>query len=150
MSYSNFAIDVERLATIARAFIAADLPIVIGKTAVDLFTQNFQEEGFRDGTIQKWQEVKRRINPRNQLARSSRKILTGDTGDLGRSLKYEPGVSEVKITSDVPYAQAHNEGTTTAGRGNNTTIPQRKFMGDSKDVTEAISKELDKFFSNIH
>lgn len=145
----NFSIDLQKLTDKARAFIADDLPVVVGKTAVDLFTENFQNEGFKDGDIQKWKEVRRRENPRAKGAMGIRKILTGITGDLGRSLKYAPGVAEVKITSDLPYAQAQNEGTTTAGRGNNTTIPARKFMGDSKDITEAIAKELDKFFSRI-
>lgn len=38
-----------------------DLPRQVGKTAVDLFRENFTKEGFTDGGVKKWKEVKRRI-----------------------------------------------------------------------------------------
>ena len=34
-----------------------DLPLIVGNKAVDMFKQNFQEEGFFGG---KWKDVKRR------------------------------------------------------------------------------------------
>ncbi len=127
-------------------FINNDLPIIIGKKGVDLFRQNFENEGF---FLEKWKEVKRRLDPRVRGARSSRKILTGNTGDLGRSLRYIPEEARVLFYSDLPYAEAHNEGTTTAGRGRSTTIPKRQFIGDSKELDNLIEQEMDKFMNNL-
>ena len=126
-----------------------DLKIKVGKQAVDLFTANFQKEGFQNGAIQKWREVKRRIDPRVTGARRTRPILTGDSGNLGRSLRYKIIGSEIIIYSDVPYAEAHNEGTTNAGRNHNVTIPQRQFIGDSLELKNIIEKEMDSFFNKL-
>ena len=38
-----------------------DLPRQVGKTAVDHFRENFVREGFMDGGVKKWKEVKRRM-----------------------------------------------------------------------------------------
>lgn len=38
-----------------------DLPRQAGKTAVDHFRENFVREGFMDGGVKKWKEVKRRM-----------------------------------------------------------------------------------------
>jgi phage gpG-like protein len=123
-----------------------DLPDIVGVEAVNHFTESFQNEGFTDETLVKWQEVKRRSDPkRPDRAAATRKILSGKTGDLGRSIEYKARPGEVVVSSDTmrvgsdkDYASAHNEGTTTAGRGNSTTIPKRQFMGRSKVLEEKI------------
>ncbi len=135
-------------ATLEKA-INNDLKIKVGKQAVDLFTANFQKEGFQNGAVQKWREVKRRIDPRVTGARRTRSILTGDSGNLGRSLRYKIIGSEIIIYSDVKYAEAHNEGTTNAGRNHSVTIPQRKFIGDSIELKNIIEKEMDSFFNKL-
>lgn len=127
------------------AYLRNDFPRIVGIEAVNHFKESFQNEGFTDKTLVKWKDVKRRTNPRpSQVGKagSTRKILTGETGDLGDSLDYNADYNQVAITSDVAYAQAQNEGTTTAGRGNNTTIPQRQFVGDSKQLMDTINKKL--------
>lgn len=128
------------------------LPVVIGKMAADFFTDNFQDESFTDDAPVKWDEVKRREAPRAKGARGTRKILTGDSGDLGESISWDvtaPG--EVTISSDKPYADAHNEGTSTAGRSRSVIIPQRQFIGEShvlnKKVKDEIERKLNKLFS---
>lgn len=121
-------------------------PDILGTEAVNHFAESFQNEGFTDETLEKWPDVKRRTNPkRPDRAAASRPILTGSTGDLGRSIEYVAKPGEVKITadtmqigSDKAYAQAHNEGTTTAGRGNRTTIPKRQFIGESKALNDKV------------
>ena len=131
-------------------YINNDTPEIMGKMAVDQFTEGFQNEGFTDETFEKWDEVKRRLNPKITGAKASRPILTGDTGDLGMSIqKNITGQGEVTIFSDKPYAEAHNEGTTNAGRNRNVTIPQRKFIGDSKILNEQILNELSNDLDNI-
>ena len=132
-----------------------DLPVIVGVEAVNHFTESFQNEGFTDEGLAKWQEVKRRQNPKlgkrgkelkNQKASVKQPILT-KSGDLGRSIEYTSAPGEVVVSADTmrvgsenDYASAHNEGTTTAGRGNRTTIPKRQFIGHSKVLEEKIMK----------
>ena len=124
-----------------------DVAIITGKQAVDMFKDNFQKESFNG---KPWQEVKRRQNTNTRGAAASRKILTGETGDLGESIKYKYlGNAQVSIYSDKPYAQAHNEGTRTAGRGNSTTIPKRQFMGPSPELDKIVETELKKKLDNL-
>lgn len=125
-----------------------DLPVAIGKKAVDLFTENFQKEGFQDNGIKPWKEVKRRIRPARGAA-GTRKILTGKTGDLGRSIRYEvSGPGEVTVFSDVIYAAVHNEGLR-AGRGAGFQMPKRQFIGDSGELNRIIEAEIEKTLKNI-
>lgn len=122
-----------------------DAPVVMGKTAVDFFKEGFQNEGFTDNGLEKWEEVKRRLNPKVTGAKTSRAILTGDTANLGESINYKNASNgEVTVHSDLPYAEAHNEGTTTAGRSRNVTIPKRKFIGDSEHLNNLITDELER------
>ena len=140
--FANCRVELQRT-------IGNDIPKIVANKGLLLFKKNFQTESFFG---QKWKDVKRRTNPRrSQMGKASaqRPILTG-TGDLGRSLKYEVGQGFVRFYSDLPYSAAHNEGTSTAGRGNHTTIPQRQFLGESDEidrlVTDTIEQQLDKIF----
>ncbi len=138
----------DRLATatldIKRA-INHDLPKIIGNKVVSMVKQNFQTESYFG---EAWQEVQRRMpRPRKTQkgyqytrpkgADGSRKILTGRSGDLRRSIQYKTDRAKVIIFSDLPYSAAHNEGTTTAGRGNHTVIPRRQFLGEHPTLQQA-------------
>jgi phage gpG-like protein len=137
-------------------------PQIIGKVAVDYFKESFENEGWEG---ERWQEVQRRMNTvvRNgrevpnpiRGAARDRKILTGETGDLGRSIEInagETGNGKVQIWtdpqsfagSDKDYARAHNEGTTTAGRNHNVVIPKRQFMAHSDILNDKIRDEIEK------
>lgn len=151
MNPGEFNIHLKQLSAEVDQFIKNDLRRNVGKIAVDHFTENFQQEGFVDATLEPWKEVKRRLNPRTRGARATRKILTGDTADLGRSIKYDlgPGENTVTIHSDLAYAAAHNEGTSTAGRGRSTKIPKRQFIGHSEKLDEKIQKEIEEGLNKI-
>jgi phage gpG-like protein len=142
--FSRFAPNVQRA-------LNQDIPHIVANKVLSAFKKNFREEGFFG---KRWKDVKRRTNPTKSQANkasASRAILTGSTGNLGRSLqvKEENGL-RVVIESDLPYSAAHNEGTNSAGRKRNTRIPQRQFMGDHPEVRrivkETIQKELKKAF----
>ena len=125
--------------------IRKDLPKILANEAVGQFYQNFLDEGFF-GTG--WKEVKRRQG-KTKGAAASRKILT-DTGNLGNSLQEPKNASETfdykaVVFSDVPYAEAHNEGTTRAGRNHNVTIPKRQFIGEHKDLDYALVEKATEF-----
>lgn len=136
-------------------------PIVAVKIAVSDFKRNFQTESF-DG--KKWQEVQRRIKEtkanryaaKHHPARTKRKILTGDTADLGRSIDIkEVGGGRATIWTDPgvfggkePYGDVHNSGGK-AGRGSGFTMPQRQFIGDTAELRDKTIKELEKQMSRI-
>lgn len=150
MTADEFQIKLKRMPEQIKEAINNDLPVVMGVTAVDFFKENFQNEGFTDASNVPWQEVKRRQDPNVRGARATRKILTGDTGDLGESIEHQhtaPG--ETTIRSDKPYADAHNSGTTTAGRNHNVTIPQRQLIGESEQLDKLIEEEIESKLGNI-
>lgn len=136
------------------------IPKIIANKSVLLFKKNFQDESFFGA---KWKEVNRRI-PHEQTyftrsgkkatrvapakgADGRRKILSGRTGNLGRSIKSVVMDFAVKIISDLPYSSAHNEGTDNAGRGHRTKIPQRQFIGDSQEIGDLTQKTITDYFN---
>ena len=128
---------------IARA-LQKDIPRKVANKVAAAFRRNFQTESFFGKA---WKDVKRRTEPRSSQvgkADSRRKILTGRTGNLGRSIKTELRDGECVIISDLEYSAAHNDGTNTAGRGNHTTIPQRQFMGHHPEVDQIIKETIGK------
>jgi phage gpG-like protein len=150
MDIKYFAQHIQAIKEEIERFVSDDAPDIIGKEAVDHYTENFQEEGFVNGGLQKWQEVKRRMNPKITGVASERAILTGNTGDLGRSINYEDaGNGTVIIYSDLKYSAAHNEGTTTAGKNHSTVIPQRQFIGESQELSEKIIEILEQKIGDV-
>ena len=120
-----------------------DLPLKVGNEAVSMFKKNFQQEGFFG---KPWQRSKRIGKAKG--ADGVRKTLTGRTGDLGRSIKMKPAPGKVTIYSDVPYAAVHNEGLR-AGRGKGFTMPRRQFMGESRELTQKITKLIETEIGRI-
>lgn len=141
-------------------YIKHDAPRIVAKMARDHAKESFQDEGYTDDTFKKWKEVKRRKEEnlaknkngsisKRQPRDQRRKILT-DTGDLKDSITSEVINSElVEIGTDLKYAEPHNEGTTTAGRNNKVTIPQRQFIGKSKKLEQAIQNKFESDLTKI-
>ena len=128
-----------------------DAPRIFGKTAVDIYTRNFRMEGFVNNGLQPWPEVKRRQEgTMGKGAAGTRKILTGETGNLGRAFDYQPGDGQVIIYNDArsaggfPYGKVHQEGATDAGRGRSTVIPKRQIIGQSAELDRLINMEISR------
>lgn len=129
---------------------------IVGVEAKNHFQEAFQHEGFADGsdypnTDVQWKEVKRRENVKpsqSQKAASKRKILTGETGDLGDGFYYDYDSGSVTIKNPVEYAKIQNEGGK-AGKNGSATIPARKFMGSSKVLMSKIEKKFHEEFDKI-
>lgn len=136
-------------------------PTIAGKTAVSYFKKNFQNEAW--GRV-KWTEVQRRTPgtalyksaSKHHPARTSRKILSGDTGDLGRSIEVK-AVSKGQVVvwtspaafgSKEPYGRVHNEGLR-AGRGKGFIMPKRQFMGESDELNALIISEIERKLKQI-
>jgi len=135
-----------------------DLPEIIGVEAQNHFREGFERsnQGFTDASLTKWlpRKEKRRVDgsmSSKERTRTSRPVLTGESGKLGDSIQYETSPGQARVFSDMPYAKAHNEGTSNAGRNRSVVIPERKFMGDSKVLNEKIEtilkEELNKLFT---
>lgn len=123
-------------------------PEEIGRIAREFYTESFKNEGFTDASLQEWQEVKRRIEPRRpDLAAAKRGILI-NTGNLKRSLTYEcfKGLVVVRAEAFSPsgfdYARVHNWGT--------ARVPQRQFLGESQQLNDKIIAELKKIVEEIN
>lgn len=137
-------------------FINGHGPRIAGTIAVSEFKRNFQTESF-DG--KKWPEVQRRKpgHPANKYAathhpaRLTRAILTGDTGDLGRSIEIksvEQGQATIWTSpsafgSKQPYGAVHNDGLK-AGRGAGFKMSKRQFIGRTDALDDRITKELER------
>lgn len=104
MDYNDMEKEFAQHSIQLKKLIHQDLPKKIGNLAVSLFKRNFREGGFFG---EKWVPAKREGAGSGAGAR--RITLTG-SGDLGRSIQYEPGDGEVRVFSDLEYSRIHNEG----------------------------------------
>lgn len=144
MSKWNFDIVQKKIADTKR-----NLPIILAKQAENHFTDSFKK-GALDS--HKWQEVKRRIPgtyeykyPKKKgLSRRITPILVR-TGNLRRKVSrsiHEATFARVRLVVDLPYAEAHNEGT--------DNIPARPFMIQTPQLAAkqktTIEKEIDKIW----
>lgn len=138
-------------------FISTDAPAYAAEQAVKMFKENFQREGFFGS---KWKEVQRRkasfkrngktIKNNVKGAKRTRKILTGDTADLGRGVKKKiTGYGSAEVYGDVKYARVHNEGLM-AGRGKGKfKMPKRQFIGNHPRLNKAIVTVLEKRINDL-
>ena len=143
---AKLRIDIERT-------LNDDVPLVAANKVARLFRRNFRTQSFFG---KKWKEVQRRIPgtkpykaATHHKTRRTRPILTGDTGDLGRSIRYKVEKGTAIVYSDLEYSSAHNEGTTTAGRNHSTTIPQRQFIGDHAEVDKVVKATITKLMNGL-
>lgn len=161
MTVKEFKARIDKMRSTAPEFMERYAPMVAGKAAVPVFKRNFQTESFGG---KKWKEVQRRTtgtpanryNARYHPARTTRKILTGDTGDLGRSIEVkQAGGGEATVwtapsafRSKEPYGAVHNEGLK-AGRGAGFTMPRRQFIGESAELNRAVIGELSRQLARL-
>lgn len=161
MSPEQFQQELNRLEKEFKELFEKYAPTIAGKTAVSYFKKNFQNEAW--GRV-KWTEVQRRTPgtatyksaSKHHPARTTRKILTGDTGDLGRSIEIK-SVSNGQVViwtapsafgSKEPYGRVHNEGLR-AGRGKGFIMPKRQFMGESEELNALIISEIERKLKEI-
>lgn len=126
---------------IERRLRAGKMQLMIDLEAVStkFFLDSFRKQGWDDGALHRWQEVKRRI-PGTRAFKSARpssrtRSILVQSGRLRRGFYTRiRRMDIVQIANSTPYAQPHNEGTRNAGRGRRTVIPQRQFMGHSQSL----------------
>jgi phage gpG-like protein len=116
---------------------------IMGVEAVKHYTLNFRKQGFVDETVEYWKPRKggfyggiAALRKRERM--DSRRAILVKSGALRKSIRYyRSGLGQVTITSNLPYANAHNEGV--IGR-----LPKRQFVGESRKLNSIIIKKLDK------
>lgn len=122
--------------------IVRNLPRTAGAKAVRFFKEGFDRQGWvNDGKLDKWKD--RSANaPRNK----GRKILI-NTGRLRRSIRVlSTGPGYVEIGTDVPYAEAHNEGadktvTATVKKHTRRSHQRKAHERDGKAIAAQTIKE---------
>lgn len=161
MTPAEFEKYLKKLETQYREFYVRHAPAIAAKVAVSFFKQSFQSESWERV---KWKDVQRRQpawsrngkmvkNPYKGAA-LTRKVLTGETGDLGRSIQADrsrTGNGKAVVwtdpktftRSDRIYAAVHNEGLK-AGRGKGFKMPKRQFMGQSETLNKLIVEEIER------
>lgn len=84
-------------------------------------------------------------------AATERRILVGPGSNLMNSVKVRKATSErVAIGSDLPYAEVHNEGGNIRVFGKKKVkIPQRKFIGESRELLEELDKKFMECIDDI-
>ncbi len=136
-------------------------PRLIGEESVKFFKRNFDKQGFLgDSGREAWKA-------RNPDSDPGRAILVGQgSGRLRDSIRViSAKPSSIVVGTDVPYAKIHNEGGKVKGVRNvrpykrqpkgrkrhnvkghtrkvNYTMPQRKFIGNSKTLNRHLAIQI--------
>ncbi|QAR31131.1 phage morphogenesis protein [Ornithobacterium rhinotracheale] len=156
--------DLQKKLNEVAAFMQNDASKILKTEGLKFIQQNFQDEGFHDGSLQKWQPRKTTDKRGRDITRyrTNRRGKQGTLNKYGRQIKDRPiltghnsggnklrhsfkaRVERQKVTfyTHKEYAQRHNEGL--------NGMPKRQFMGQSKtldnNIKTKITKVLDKIF----
>lgn len=99
----------------------------IAEVAEEHMKENFEQQGFVNNGLDAW-------SPRSPDLDPGRAILVS-SGALKNSIQgYVPTPGKIIVASDIVYAKAHNEGVP------ERNLPQRKFIGNSKELADKIKK----------
>jgi phage gpG-like protein len=135
-------------------FIKNDAKDIIGTEAIEHFRKSFENEGFTDENKEPWAEVERRKSEsawhghsgqtgKFSAARTTAKILTGETNELQNAFTYTETETGVKVINDKPYAAVHQYGKMAKIYGKKAfQMIARPFVGKSKVMVQQISDEL--------
>lgn len=127
---------------------------VIGREAQDHFKESFVNEGFTDESLEKWPDVKRRDSESEwyghsgqdgkfSSTRTTAKILTGESGDLGRTINFVRTERGVRVFSEKPYARVHNFGGMAKIYGKKAfQMLARPFIGRSVTLVRRIEDKI--------
>lgn len=140
-----------------------DIKDIAGVEAVNHFQGSFDNEGFTDEKLVKWDDVERRDTKspwyghsgqtgKFSQARTTAKILRGETSELRNSIDYKYTDKGVRVTSPTPYGRVHQFGMMAKIYGKKAfQMIARPFMGKSKvlkaNIEDKIKRELIKILT---
>ncbi len=154
MDISEFAKRFPEKLKQVQEFVKNDAKDILGTEAVEHFRESFKNEGFTDEQLEPWAEVERRkpLSPwyghsgqtgKFSAARTTAKILTGETNELQNAFKYVHTEAGVKVINDKPYAGVHQFGLNAYIYGKKQfKMIARPFVGRSKVMVRNINAEL--------
>lgn len=144
----------EKMQEVQKYLEGDDVRELIAGIAIEHFRESFRNEGFTDEKLNPWQEVERR-KPESawyghsgqtgkfSLARTTAKILTGETGHLYNAFNYTRTKEGIIVRNTAPYARVHQYGLKAKIYGKKEfTMPKRPFMGQSKQMMDEIKTEI--------
>lgn len=117
-----------------------EAPKEVARTMLAFYKESFRVQGWRGNGFQKWKQRKKPDPGRAILIQS---------GALRRSIRIRKATwTQVKINSNLPYADIHNRGGLGLAFGKYPFImPKRQFMGgitQSKQLRSKVRKTLKK------
>lgn len=112
-----------------------ELMETIGEVLVSGAKERFEDEKAPDGTA--WVKGKKK----------SGKTLSGQTGNLKKSITVNAGISEVVYGSNLEYAAIHQFGGTPE-LAHNKTMPARPFIGISEEDDKEIKHMMALFMQD--
>ncbi len=133
------------------------LPTQIATKAVNFSKRRFVKQNWQDATVEPWEKRKNRRRGSNQRQRGA--VLV-DSGRLKRSIRTVSATpSRIIIGTDVPYAEAHNEGLnktinvrshrrrsrrtkphTVRAHSRRVNLPSRRFIGESQELCNQVEQ----------
>lgn len=131
---------------------------IVETEALIHFQNSFVYQGFTDKSLVKW--PKRKIPKRNgkpitgktlekwKAKNEGRALLISHAGDtkgthMANSIVGEREPGKVTVIADKEYARVHNDGLL-SGRPPGFIMPQRQFIGPSKQLEQKIQEKLEK------
>ncbi|WP_108822016.1 phage virion morphogenesis protein [Dysgonomonas sp. Marseille-P4361] len=140
-----------------------DIKDILGVEATNHYKESFDNEGFTDEQLVKWDDVERRDEQsawyghsgqtgKFSQARTTAKILSGETGELANSLSYKHTDRGVRVTSPTAYGHVHQFGKLAKIYGKKSfQMPARPFMGKSvllkTNIESKIKREIIKIMT---
>lgn len=119
---------------------------IVAVEAENFHGMNFQQEGFTDATLQKWQPRKAAKGKKADKDKG-RALLVQDSTLKGHALKGRSHGNQVDFVFPLEYMKVHNEGLQ-AGRGKGFTMPKRQYVGESLLLEKMIEKKARKYMDN--
>lgn len=152
----SFPHPIGRLAKLYRE-LRRRLPVTVSALALNEFKANFRQQGYKQSgeSVTKWEKRKK------DTEKDKGRGLLIKSGRLRRSLRPNPTADMARVSTNVPYAQIHNEGGTISKtvsvkahlrkrivikshqRKMNTEITARPFMITTDNLTAKINKHIE-------
>lgn len=155
--------DMKKQAQELQEFLANDALDIIEVEGLNHIEEAFDNEGFTDKTLKKWQPRKTRDKRGNDITRykTNRRGKKGDLNQYGRrnkgrailtghntggdKLRHSYRADKVKdgvtFHTDKDYAERHNEG--------KDGMPERKHIGESEALDNKVIQKIDKHIDKI-
>lgn len=122
--------------------VKSEVPRKVANVTLNYFVRSWAKQGFDNHS---W------LPRKMETPKSQGKAILVGTGKLRRAVQGSLRLAtwdKIQFVVDLPYAGVHNYGLS-AGRGKGFTMPQRKFMGDGKELRDIQVKEYVRALNKI-